>query len=558
MANCPSADQVIRIRAYRFKIVEWGLKQNQNAEDLGVIVAKREKRKREENKETIVIARGEQLATERLDLFHRRAKPKDSPSAATPQSIEYFTPIDDGRTPNALPTPAALRRAPSPASSSDAVSDNEEQKDFCKRLLVLDRTTQPAVVLRPLEPEETKTSVEHEIGSLGTTPEQTTPSLRRHLKRVRVRTTPGLNEIANTGSQVPQCPIHDLHQGGCVAIAGRGRFAKKEKPLQLLWQMKTLCHDLENALSQASISAEAGLPGAPTPTADCVSYIVRIRGNGAGMREKRQCLIHFCQRNSQIQGLLGLTKQDRMRWLQPWHETVEGDAWLILQTADHLFGGLASSYPDMHILEVLVYLHTTAPRREPILLRAAAGWDPREEHNLCLYCDDKLQTVDFMGPGGAVKLHHSASNSTNIFQPFSTFDSFRAAFAEARETVYASWSEIGRLFQGWYYAPLLRRCPCESKTHKHLGSEHYVNAFDEQAVGQEEFDPTASSYLEVPFEPCPPEHNTVLLYGSKGVATSKETWDPCGDEESEEEFDPHPEAEHDCVRDIKAVKFKVY
>jgi hypothetical protein len=61
--------------------VEWGLKQNQGAESLGIVVAKREKRKREENKETMVIARGEQLAMERLDLFQRRAKHGQSPSA---------------------------------------------------------------------------------------------------------------------------------------------------------------------------------------------------------------------------------------------------------------------------------------------------------------------------------------------------------------------------------------------------------------------------------------------------------------------------------------------
>ncbi len=60
---------------------DWGLKQNLDAEDLGIAVAKREKRKHEENKETMIIARGEQLAMERLDLFQRRAKNKQSPSA---------------------------------------------------------------------------------------------------------------------------------------------------------------------------------------------------------------------------------------------------------------------------------------------------------------------------------------------------------------------------------------------------------------------------------------------------------------------------------------------
>lgn len=439
--------------------------------------------------------------------------------------------------------------------------ENKEQKDFCKRLLILDQTTQLVVVLRPPEPKENETAVEHEIGSLvGTTTEQATPSLTRQLNTVRDQMTPGTQiEALNTKSQVPQRPTHDLHQGGHVAVAGRGRFAKKEKPLELLWQMKKLCHDLGKALSHANLSAKAGLSGAPSATADCISYIVRIRGNGVGIREKRQRLIHFCQRNPQIHGILGLTKEDLVRWLQPWQETAEGDASLIVQTANHLFGDLTCSYPEMDILEVLVYLHTTAPPREPIMLRAAAGWDPREEHNKCLYCDDKLQIVDFMGPSGAVKLHHSAINSTRIFEPFSTFDSFRDAFAHARETVYPSWSEIAYMVQGWYYAPLLRRCPCESKTHQHLGSEHYVNVFDEQTAQLEDFDPTASSYLRVPFEAFPSEDRVVILHGSKGKEVPlEETWDPSGDEDSDEEFEPYPEAEHDSVSDIKAVKFNHY
>jgi hypothetical protein len=362
-------------------------------------------------------------------------------------------------------------------------------------------------------------------------------------------------EALNTKSQVPQRPTHDLHQLGHVGVAGRGRFAKKEKPLKLLWQMKKLCHDLGEALSHANLPARAGLPGTPAATDDCISYVVRIRGNGAELQEKRERLIHFCQRNSQIGSVLGLTRQDRVRWLQPWRETVEGDASLIVQTANHLFGDLTSSYPEMHILEVLVYLHATAPRREPVMLRVAAGWDPRKEHNECLYCDDELQVVDFMGPSGAVKLHHSAINPTRIFEPFSTFDSFRDAFAHGQETVYPSWSEIGCMFQAWHYAPLLRRCPCESKTHRRLGSDHYVNVFDEQTAQLEEFDPTASSYLRVSFEPLPSEDSMVILHGVKGKEVlSEETWDPYGDGDSDEEFEPYPEAEHDSVSDTKAVR----
>ena len=71
------------MRSYRSKVAEWGLKQHQSSELLGIVVAKREKRKRDEGKNTVVIVRNEQLPTERLDLFQRRAKDKQSPSAGT-------------------------------------------------------------------------------------------------------------------------------------------------------------------------------------------------------------------------------------------------------------------------------------------------------------------------------------------------------------------------------------------------------------------------------------------------------------------------------------------
>ena len=61
--------------------------------------------------------------------------------------------------------------------------------------------------------------------------------------------------------------------------------------------------------------------------------------------------------------------------------------------------------------------------------------------------------------------------------------------------------------------------------------------------------------MRAPFEPFPSEDKVAFLYGSKGRAgPSEETWDPLGVEESEEEFEPYPEAEHDSVSDIRAVK----
>lgn len=114
-----------------------------------------------------------------------------------------------------------------------------------------------------------------------------------------------------------------------------------------------------------------------------------------------------------------------MRRLQHWSRSARDHAELIVQIADHLFSDLAGSYPEMDFLEVLVFFYATSPRREPILMQAAAGWDPRDEHRDCLCCDDTFQIVDFLGSIGAVKLHISTSNSR--IESFSTFESFHDA-----------------------------------------------------------------------------------------------------------------------------------
>ena len=80
-ASVQFADRPTSLRSYRSKVAEWGLKQHQSSELLGIVVAKREKRKRDEGKNTVVVVRNEQLPAERLDLFQRRAKDKQSPSA---------------------------------------------------------------------------------------------------------------------------------------------------------------------------------------------------------------------------------------------------------------------------------------------------------------------------------------------------------------------------------------------------------------------------------------------------------------------------------------------
>jgi hypothetical protein len=63
---------------------EWGLRKNIPARDMAVVVAKTEKRKHVEGKETIIFVDGRPLGQQRAEHFKKRKSAKDtvaSPSA---------------------------------------------------------------------------------------------------------------------------------------------------------------------------------------------------------------------------------------------------------------------------------------------------------------------------------------------------------------------------------------------------------------------------------------------------------------------------------------------
>jgi hypothetical protein len=75
-------------------------------------------------------------------------------------------------------------------------------------------------------------------------------------------------------SQVLEAPTHDLHQGGHLALVGRGRFAKKGDAMKLLWQTKKLGQNMQLALESPNISGKVAFTGPSTAAAGGTSYIV--------------------------------------------------------------------------------------------------------------------------------------------------------------------------------------------------------------------------------------------------------------------------------------------
>lgn len=83
-------------RKWKMQIKEWNFEKNINQKDMAILVAKEEKRARDEEKETSFYWRGKQIRPEKLANFKKRRIVEEivpaSPSAETPMDITYGTP----------------------------------------------------------------------------------------------------------------------------------------------------------------------------------------------------------------------------------------------------------------------------------------------------------------------------------------------------------------------------------------------------------------------------------------------------------------------------------
>ncbi|CZR56273.1 uncharacterized protein PAC_06161 [Phialocephala subalpina] len=84
------------LRKWKMQTKEWGFDKNLSKNDMAILVAKAEKRKRDDGKETKFYNGGQEIRSERLAGFKKRKMAETidapSPSAATPMNITYDTP----------------------------------------------------------------------------------------------------------------------------------------------------------------------------------------------------------------------------------------------------------------------------------------------------------------------------------------------------------------------------------------------------------------------------------------------------------------------------------
>lgn len=346
-------------------------------------------------------------------------------------------------------------------------------------------------------------------------------------------------ESSEKDSDVPQ---HDLHQAGVLAVVGRGRFSKREKASQLLWQATNMARSMQSTLQSPKPVQESGLSLSHPAGAGKIQFFSKARPAEFG-EIGLQHLLGFIKHNRLLQSILGLTRQDLASWVGPWAPMDPSEVTLVETIANHLFGDTTLSYPSMDVLNIVVKFNTTSPKVKPVLLRVSVGQDPRHEVRDCHHCCQDFQVFDYIGPEGAVKLHLS-SLDPNMEQPFRHGTEFSDHNLTRRQIVYTRWSQLAYMYQGWASARVLKRCLCQTKP------VHYIDLFNEKTCEKEEFDAMVSSHQASSFEPFPQERGRLVIIGCKRKRSpSEDRWNPQGDEgsENEEEFEPFPPDDHSTL-----------
>lgn len=349
---------------------------------------------------------------------------------------------------------------------------------------------------------------------------------------------------------------HEFHQGGRSAAVGRGRFSKRQKATQLLWQASNMASAMQAHLHEPQ-SLQYRTSFSHQQVDEQVPQFWICSRSDEVLKSSVQRIIGFVKHNVVFRNILGLTRPDNAKWVNDWVQMPSSEGPLVESVANYLFGDPLLSYPEMSILNILVKFRTTSPIVKPVLLRVSLGQDPRTDVLDCHHCAKTFHVIDYIGPQGAAKLHMSSryvpQQSSSHSHQYRDWADFRSDHATESRTIHTKWSQIAYLYQGWSHNPLFRPCTCENKVHKNVKSGHFINLWDEKTCKEENdiFDGTGDLHKGImgTFEPYPQESSGVVIEDSCGLVGDSEEedrWDPEGDRGREDvkEFEPFPPAEH--------------
>jgi hypothetical protein len=484
------------VRCLRGKLAQWNLSnKNCSAQDMQIVLAKQEKRKRDEGKDTAVVIEGVKMELPRLINFQKRKAPVTgnhaSPSAPTPDGVDYYTPMASHQRSN--------------THHIAAVTPTAEHSGF-KAGIAENKDTKPKTVLR-------------------------------------VTFVPSRTQQPRAPSQ-----LHPFHQIGISGAVGSNRFGKHAKLLRCLWAGMAVIR----ALPSLELAGEIHpIPTFPSPLARNPPRF-SIETSSPLIQWNKYAILKLLKAEGFFKHLLGLTKQDCARWQSEWEVVQENDAQDFEATVTSLFGNPLLAYPDTSRVRVMIHFRTSDEPAGDVFLQVMLCHDTREYVQGCDACASKVVAVDLSGPDGTVNAHLTAPDPTTL-AIWSSLDTYESAIGVEASESFSSHRELAWSFHGWVKGPDRRKCRCGHQYGRH--ATHLVDVL--RAEDTEHWDCDAYAHQVQSFEPFPLDESWHRLHNPDGIdseSSDNEVWDADGIKGPLEGFEAFPSQE---VQHTKAAVFPV-
>jgi hypothetical protein len=484
-----------RERRFRDKLKEWGLSEKHfKAEDMQIALAKQGKRKREAGLDTAFIINGIKVEGSRLANLYKRhsstAESHVSPSAPTPDGVEYYT--------------------PRPFSIHSRIGT---------RLDAVPKTINIESV------SSTQRSGESEI----------------------VRTVLEVTYRGFSKDCVEKGPdqFHPYHQISSTVIVGSGRFRKHEKLSQCLWAISTVAKAMAMATREDDGTSHLQRPKFTAVIEKPVQFSIRTNSARHKYEWDADTIQSFLKTELFFRNLLGLVKADSARWQGPWEAVPESASEADMAMAEALFGNPFLAYSDSDLVQMLVRFRTSENPPGDVFLRVSLCHDTRDYVQNCDMCNSKIVILDVQNPDGTITIHFTLPDSATI-ESWSNFDNFTSNIHTRSQQSLNSHPELVSKFQGWGMARVRRKCRCGRKYNGRDHSDHLIDLLLVQA-DEEVWDSEACVHHEMVFQPFPTDQSWHITHYEQGyggdsseASDHEDVWDPDGAKAATEAFEPSP------------------
>jgi hypothetical protein len=206
-----------------------------------------------------------------------------------------------------------------------------------------------------------------------------------------------------------------------------------------------------------------------------------------------------------------------------------------------LFGDCSLSYPGAHLIRLIVHFQASNTVAGEMMLQLVVGYEPGEYVRDCTECDKEFVIVDLVGPDGAMKVHLTVPDQSNL-QRWKTKEEFISDIRIGSTQTFAKRKDLAYISQGWSQTRVYLKCRCGRRDTDKDHRGHWCNLSENEEL-QDIWDNEALAEQNQRFDPFPLDgHQQYLIDSDHSDGDSdEEKWDPKGLKGGDETFDPNPE-----------------